>query len=57
MNINLQDPETAYPLNYVSSKATCAVVNYAMTNSFGFGGTNACLIFGKPPTERKTGGF
>jgi len=56
-NINLQDPETAYPLNYVSSKATCAVVNYAMTNSFGFGGTNACLIFGKPPTERKTGGF
>jgi len=56
-NINLQDPETAYPLNYVSSKATCAVVNYAMTNSFGFGGTNACLIFGKPPTERQTGGF
>ena len=55
-NINLQDPETAYPLNYVSSKATCAVVNYAMTNSFGFGGTNACLIFGKP-TERKIGGF
>jgi len=56
-NINLQDPETAYPLNYVSSKARCAVVNYAMTNSFGFGGTNACLIFGKPPTELKTGGF
>jgi len=56
-NINLQDPETAYPLNYVSSKVTCAVVNHAMTNSFGFGGTNACLIFGKPPTEQNIGGF
>jgi 3-oxoacyl-[acyl-carrier-protein] synthase II len=47
-NINLDDPETEYPLNYISSQATCAAVNYAMTNSFGFGGTNACLVFGKP---------
>jgi 3-oxoacyl-[acyl-carrier-protein] synthase II len=47
-NINLDDPETAYPLNYISSRATCAAVNYAMTKFFGFGGTNACLIFGKP---------
>lgn len=46
-NINLEDPETSSPLNYVSSRATRALLNYTMTNSFGFGGTNACLIFGK----------
>jgi 3-oxoacyl-[acyl-carrier-protein] synthase II len=49
-NLNLDDSEIVYPLNYVSDKATCKAMNYAMTNSFGFGGTNACLIFGKPPS-------
>jgi 3-oxoacyl-[acyl-carrier-protein] synthase II len=50
-NINLEDPDVSSPLNYVSSKATYALMDYAMTNSFGFGGTNASLIFGKPPSN------
>jgi 3-oxoacyl-[acyl-carrier-protein] synthase II len=47
-NVNLEDPEPSHPLNFVSSRATCADLQYTMTNSFGFGGSNACLIFGKP---------
>ena len=53
-NINLEDSEIGYPLNYVSGKATCTAMNYAMTNSFGFGGSNACLIFGKPPSASES---
>ena len=46
-NLNLDNPETAYPLNYAPDKAVSVPMKYAMTNSFGFGGTNASLIFCK----------
>jgi 3-oxoacyl-[acyl-carrier-protein] synthase II len=51
-NLNLDDPETANPLNYAPDKAVSVPMEYAMTNSFGFGGTNATLIFSRySPSE------
>jgi len=45
--INLDNPDPECDLDYVPSVARKMTVNYALTNSFGFGGTNACLIFKK----------
>jgi len=45
--INLDDPEEGCDLDYVSSGARDAKFDYALSNSFGFGGTNASLVFGK----------
>ena len=46
INLDNQDPEVAN-LNYVPHKAILQDVNCALTNSFGFGGHNASLIFKK----------
>lgn len=46
INLENQDEEVAN-LNYVPNKAINANVNYALTNSFGFGGQNASLLFKK----------
>jgi 3-oxoacyl-[acyl-carrier-protein] synthase II len=43
--INLDNPDPACDLDYVPNKARPAVVKAALSNSFGFGGVNACLIF------------
>ncbi len=43
--VNLEKPDPACDLDYVPNKARRAEVNCAISNSFGFGGTNACLIF------------
>ena len=43
--INLDNPDPQCDLDYVPHKARKMDVNCAMSNSFGFGGTNACLIF------------
>jgi 3-oxoacyl-[acyl-carrier-protein] synthase II len=43
--INLDDPDPACDLDYVPHTARHTQVEYAMSNSFGFGGTNASLIF------------
>ena len=43
--INLQEPEEGCTLNYVSNGAEKLPMQYALSNSFGFGGTNASLIF------------
>ena len=43
--INLDNPDPACNLDYVPNKARPAVVKAALSNSFGFGGVNACLIF------------
>ena len=45
--INLEDPEEGCDLDYVASGARDAKFDYALSNSFGFGGTNASLVFGK----------
>jgi 3-oxoacyl-[acyl-carrier-protein] synthase II len=43
--INLDDPDPACDLDYIPHEARRVQVEYAMSNSFGFGGTNACLLF------------
>ncbi len=43
--INQETPDPACDLDYVPNKARKATVEYALSNSFGFGGTNAALIF------------
>jgi 3-oxoacyl-[acyl-carrier-protein] synthase II len=43
--INQEKADPACDLDYVPNKARKAEVNYALSNSFGFGGTNASLIF------------
>ena len=45
--INLDNPDEECDLDYVPNVARQAAVETAMTNSFGFGGTNASLIFTK----------
>lgn len=43
--INLDHPDPACDLDYVPNKARPAAIQMALSNSFGFGGVNACLIF------------
>ena len=45
--INLTNPDDGCDLNYVPSTAQERDINVAMSNSFGFGGTNGTLIFKK----------
>ena len=42
---NLDDPDPACDLNYIPNKPQTARVDIALSNSFGFGGTNGALIF------------
>ena len=43
--INLENPDPECDLDYIPKHARKASVEYALSNSFGFGGTNAALIF------------
>jgi 3-oxoacyl-[acyl-carrier-protein] synthase II len=45
--INLDNPSTDCDLDYVPKTAREGQIQFALNNSFGFGGTNACLLFGK----------
>jgi 3-oxoacyl-[acyl-carrier-protein] synthase II len=44
--INLDNPDPACDLDYAANKPRSMKIRRAMKNSFGFGGHNACLIFG-----------
>jgi 3-oxoacyl-[acyl-carrier-protein] synthase II len=45
--INLENPDPECDLDYVPLKGRKMKINCALSNSFGFGGTNACLLFKK----------
>jgi len=45
--INYEFPDTECDLDYVPNKSRVCKVDVAMSNSFGFGGTNACILFRK----------
>ncbi len=46
--INLDHPDPENDLDYVPHTARETPVRFALSNSFGFGGTNACLVVGRP---------
>jgi 3-oxoacyl-[acyl-carrier-protein] synthase II len=43
MNLEVVDPQCR--LNYLPNKPRPMAIEYALSNSFGFGGTNAALVF------------
>jgi 3-oxoacyl-[acyl-carrier-protein] synthase II len=43
--INYVNPDPDCDLDYIPNEARVATVEYALSNSFGFGGTNAALLF------------
>src|SRR2546422_485378 len=43
--INLDNPDPECDLDYVPHTSRAATIRYALSNSFGFGGTNGALLF------------
>jgi 3-oxoacyl-[acyl-carrier-protein] synthase II len=46
--LNLDNPSPSCDIDLVPKQAKERRVRYALSNSFGFGGTNASLIFSGP---------
>lgn len=44
---NLRNPDPECDLDYVAEGARAITVNHILSNSFGFGGQNACLVFSR----------
>ena len=47
--LNLENPDDECDLDYVPLQARDVPVRVAMSNSFGFGGHNACILIGEAP--------
>jgi 3-oxoacyl-[acyl-carrier-protein] synthase-1 len=45
LNLEVQDPALSFP---VLARNESAELRYVMSNSFGFGGSNVSLVFGRP---------
>ena len=45
--VGTKETEAECDLNYTLGAPVCKEIRYAMTNSLGFGGHNACLLFGR----------
>jgi 3-oxoacyl-[acyl-carrier-protein] synthase II len=50
--INLENPDPDCDLDYVPGKCRPVKMDYALSNSFGFGGTNSALLFKKHEGDR-----
>jgi 3-oxoacyl-[acyl-carrier-protein] synthase II len=48
--LNLEDPDPACDLDYIPGTGREVAVRYILSNSFGFGGINAALVFGPAET-------
>lgn len=48
INFRVPDPDIDQKLNITPNKAEARPVRYALSNTFGFGGHNASVIFKKP---------
>ena len=46
--LNLREPDEACDLDYVTARGREMPLRYVLSNSFGFGGINASLVFGAP---------
>jgi 3-oxoacyl-[acyl-carrier-protein] synthase II len=51
-NLHYQEPDPAWVLNVVANEARDARVRCVVSNSFGFGGTNASVVIEQPETSR-----
>ena len=47
--LNLDNPSPSCDIDLVPNRRRSAGSTYALSNSFGFGGTNASLVFAAPP--------
>jgi 3-oxoacyl-[acyl-carrier-protein] synthase II len=53
--INNEYPDPECDLDYVPNKAREADVDITLSNSFGFGGQNVCLVLARYGNEKKSG--
>lgn len=49
--VNLENPDPECDLDYVPNRARSCSLDIAISNAFGFGGVNACLVFRRWPAE------
>jgi 3-oxoacyl-(acyl-carrier-protein) synthase len=52
VNANLVMPDPECNVNIVREKSQPAKIRAALSNSFGFGGSNSCLVFRNPEVVR-----
>jgi 3-oxoacyl-(acyl-carrier-protein) synthase len=50
--INQTDPDPALDLDFVSNQARAHESTLALSNAFGFGGLNACVVVGRVRDEQ-----
>ena len=52
--INYRNPDPECDLDYVPNHKRAATIEYALSNSFGFGGTNGALLFKRYDTHNES---
>jgi len=55
MTTNLRTPDPECDLDYVTEGCRTIQIDVALSNSFGFGGSNSCLIFRSPQRAESRG--